>query len=59
MNRTYEAMFPLLGVAAIYLVLVMLLSLGGIFGRWEFSLTSALDKLTGRGTVKAKAEKGA
>ena len=26
MNRTYEAMFPLLGVAAIYLVLVMLFS---------------------------------
>ena len=26
MNRTYEAMFPLLGIACIYLVLVMLLS---------------------------------
>ena len=26
MNRTYEAMFPLLGVAAIYLVLVLALS---------------------------------
>ena len=26
MNRTYEAMFPLLGVAAVYLVLVMLFS---------------------------------
>ena len=26
MNRTYEAMFPLLGIAGIYLVLVMLLS---------------------------------
>ena len=26
MNRTYEAMFPLLGVAATYLVLVMLFS---------------------------------
>ena len=26
MNRTYEAMFPLLGVAAIYLVLVLLFS---------------------------------
>ena len=24
MNRTYEAMFPLLGIAAIYLVLVMI-----------------------------------
>ena len=26
MNRTYEPMFPLLGIACIYLVLVMLLS---------------------------------
>ena len=26
MNRTYEPMFPLLGVAAVYLVLVMLFS---------------------------------
>ena len=50
---------PLLGVAATYLVLVMLFRPGGIFGRWEFSLTRALEKLTGRGTVKAKAEKGA
>ena len=34
MNRTYEAMFPLLGTAAIYLVLVMLFSaLLGIFER--------------------------
>ena len=41
------------------LVLVMLFRPGGIFGRWEFSLTRALEKLTGRGTVKAKAEKGA
>ena len=24
MNRTYEAMFPLLGVAVVYLVLVMI-----------------------------------
>ena len=24
MNRTYEAMFPLLGVAVVYLILVML-----------------------------------
>ena len=26
MNRTYEAMFPLLGVALIYLILVMLVT---------------------------------
>ena len=45
--------------AAVVLVLVMLFRPGGIFGRWEFSLTRALEKLTGRGTVKAKAEKGA
>ena len=44
---------------SVVLVLVMLFRPGGIFGRWEFSLTCALEKLTGRGTVKAKAEKGA
>ena len=44
---------------SVVLVLVMLFRPGGIFGRWEFSLTRALEKLTGRGTVKAKAEKGA
>ena len=34
MNRTYEAMFPLLGIAAIYLVLVMIFTwLLGIFER--------------------------
>ena len=33
MNRTYEAMFPLLGTAAIYLVLVMLFS--ALLGRFE------------------------
>jgi len=37
----------------------MLFRPGGIFGRWEFSLPRALEKLTGRSTVKAKAEKGA
>ena len=44
---------------SVVLVLVMLFRPGGIFGRWEFSLTRALEKLTGRGTVKAKAGKGA
>lgn len=44
---------------SVVLVLVMLFRPGGIFGRWEFSLTRAQEKLTGRGTVKAKAEKGA
>ena len=44
---------------SVVLVLVMLFRPGGIFGRWEFSLTRALEKLTGRSTVKAKAEKGA
>ena len=44
---------------SVVLVLVMLFRPGGIFGRWEFSLTRALEKLTGCGTVKAKAEKGA
>lgn len=44
---------------SVVLVLVMLFRPGGILGRWEFSLTRALEKLTGRGTVKAKAEKGA
>lgn len=33
MNRTYEAMFPLLGTAAIYLVLVMLFS--ALLGKFE------------------------
>ena len=34
MNRTYEAMFPLLGIAAIYLFLVMIFTwLLGIFER--------------------------
>ena len=33
MNRTYEAMFPLLGTAAIYLVLVMLFS--ALLNRFE------------------------
>ena len=33
MNRTYDAMFPLLGVAAIYLVLVMLLT--WLLGKFE------------------------
>ena len=56
MNRTYEAMFPLLGVAATYLVLVMLFRPGGIFGRWEFSLTRLLSSLA---HPKRKAVKGA
>ena len=35
MNRTYEAMYPLLGIAAIYLVLVMIFTwlLGKLEGR--------------------------
>ena len=47
---------PLLGVAATYLVLVMLFRPGGIFGRWEFSLTRLLDGIR---HPKAKAAKGA
>lgn len=37
MNRTYEPMFPLLGVAAVYLVLVMLFSalLANLRGGWR------------------------
>lgn len=39
MNRTYEAMFPLLGVAAIYLVLVLLLS--ALLGKLERRLAQS------------------
>ena len=39
MNRTYEAMFPLLGVAAIYLVLVLLFS--ALLGKLERRLAQS------------------
>ena len=39
MNRTYDAMFPLLGVAAIYLVLVMLLT--WLLGKFERRLAQS------------------
>lgn len=41
---------------SVVLVLVMLFRPGGIFGRWEFSLTRLLDRLA---HPKAKAKKGA
>ncbi len=41
---------------SVVLVLVMLFRPGGIFGRWEFSLTRALTKLIHRGGKAAKAK---
>ena len=59
-GRTYERMLPLIGIACIYLVLVMLFRPGGIFGRWEFSLTRLLEGVLNKsGKPKAKAAKGA
>lgn len=43
--------YRMLGYSVV-LVLVMLFRPGGIFGRWEFSLTRALEKLAGRGKPK-------
>ena len=37
------------------LVLVTLCPPGGVFGRWEFSLTRALETLAGRGKPKTGA----
>lgn len=59
--------YRMLGYSVV-LVLVMLFRPGGIFGRWEFSLTRALGRLTGCGkpktgapeiTAKPAPEKGA
>ena len=45
---------------SVVLVLVMLFRPGGIFGRWEFSLTRLLEgALNKSGKPKAKAAKGA
>ena len=46
--------YRMLGYSVV-LVLVMLFRPGGIFGRWEFSLTRALEKLAGRGKPKTGA----
>ena len=46
--------YRMLGYSVV-LVLVMLFRPGGIFGRWEFSLTRALEKLAGRGKSKTGA----
>ena len=48
--------YRMLGYSVV-LVLVMLFRPGGIFGRWEFSLTRALEKLAGRGKPKTGAPK--
>lgn len=50
--------YRMLGYSVV-LVLVMLFRPGGIFGRWEFSLTRALEKLTGRGKPKGGAPESA
>ena len=39
MNRTYEAMFPLCGVAVIYLILVMLFT--WLLGKFERRLAQS------------------
>ena len=46
--------YRMLGYSVV-LVLVMLFRPGGIFGRWEFSLTRAMEKLAGRGKPKTGA----
>ena len=46
--------YRMLGYSVV-LVLVMLFRPGGIFGRWEFSLTRLVKKIAGRGKAKAAA----